>query len=87
MDKLELTKDQMKAIAASATRSDKALKALREIHFFLWPEQYPAKKAKKHEYWDGVEDAYQWNSDTIQVVSEMVSEALADDPATPKGGS
>jgi hypothetical protein len=78
----EMTHDEMSRMA----QGQKALRTLREIHFFLWPERYPAKKARTHGYWDGYEDCYQWNSDTIQAVSEMVARALADDPATPKGG-
>lgn len=61
----------------------KALKTLREIHFYLWPERYPAKRANKHPDWDGYEDCFQWSAGTIEIVAQMIEDTLADDPATP----
>lgn len=65
-----------------------ALTALREMHRYLWPENYPAATVADHPYFTAGEDElFEWRgADTMEAISAMIAGALADDPATPKGG-
>lgn len=72
---------------AGKESGNKALKALREIHFYLWPELYPKTEANRHPEWDPYdhgEDAFQWNAGTIENVGLMITNALDGDPETPR---
>lgn len=49
---------------------------LKQIHRFLFPEEYPADEVADHPAYEPGDECYQWDSDTIDEVARMVRAAL-----------
>jgi hypothetical protein len=66
----------------------KALNALRDIHAYLWPELYPVTDSRVSchpSFTAGEDDVHEWSAETVEIVGQMVLDALENDPATPQG--
>lgn len=59
---------------------------IREFHFFLWPEKYPADKQAQHGYESEPGQEYEWNSDTMQAVGEIAADLAKNVRGIPQDG-
>lgn len=58
---------------------DKAEKTLRRIHKYLYPEDYPDDEVMDHPHYRAGEDThFEWRSDTIEVVGNILTDAIMD---------